>query len=62
MEILRTEIDKLYKNFDLNKGLTSEHIEKIRKRFAEKGATEEEIQNYMGVTHMERRSEPSPSA
>ena len=62
MEILRTEIDKLFKNFDLNKGFTAEHIEKIRKRFAEKGATEEEIQKYMGVTQLERKGEPSPSA
>jgi hypothetical protein len=51
----------MYRNFDLNKGFTADGIDKIRKRFAKKGATEEEMQKYMEITQAERRSDPSPS-
>jgi hypothetical protein len=42
-------------NFDLNRGFTTENIEKIKKRYNRKGFTENEINRYLDSSRYEAK-------
>ncbi len=44
-----------FRNFDLNRGFTTENIEKIRKRYNRKGFNENEIRRYLDSSRYEAK-------